>query len=213
LLEKPMFLARLRLDPASAQARRDLSDPYNMHRTLVRAFVTEDQSAVPRFLWRMEPVYDWKRPEILVSAERAGDWRFLEGEAGYLRQDEDGGVACRQIDLATVIQPDAVLRFRMAANPTVTRAGKRLGLVGEDGQLEWLGRQGERHGFQVLGALVSGGDMMYGRRQGGRVSLLRVLFDGVMQVRDPQLLRQAMLAGIGPGKAFGCGMLSVRAGA
>lgn len=205
-----MFLTRLRPDPASAQARRDLSDPYDMHRTLVRAFATERQGVVPRFLWRMEPVQDWRRPEVLVSAEQAGDWSFLAREARYLRAEGDD-LATREIDLSTLIRTDAVLRFRLAANPTVTRAGKRLGLVGEDAQLEWLGRQGERHGFQVQATLVSGADMMHGRRQGGRVSLLRVLFDGVLQVRDPQLLRQAMVSGIGPGKAFGCGMLSLSA--
>ncbi len=205
-----MFLTRLRLDPASAQARRDLSDPYDMHRTLVRAFAPEGQGEVPRFLWRMEPVQDWQRPEVLVSAEQAGDWTFLQQEAGYLRADAEG-LATRELDLSAVIRTDALLRFRMAANPTVTRAGKRLGLVGEDAQLEWLERQGERHGFQVQAALASGGDMLHGRRQGGRVSLLRVLFDGVLQVRDPQLLQRAVLTGIGPGKAFGCGMLSLSA--
>lgn len=203
-----MFLTRLRLDPASAKARRDLSDPYDMHRTLVRAFASESQADVPRFLWRLEPVQDWKRPEVLVSADRAGDWSFLNAEPGYLRAD-GAGLATREVDLSTVIRAEAPLRFRLAANPTVTRSGKRLGLVGEDAQLEWLGRQGERHGFQIQAALVSGGDTMHGRRQGGRVSLLRVLFDGFLQVRDPQLLRQAVLSGIGPGKAFGCGMLSL----
>lgn len=205
-----MFLTRLRLDPASAQARRDLSDPYDMHRTLVRAFAPQGQGEVPRFLWRLEPVQDWKRPEVLVSADQAGNWSFLDAGPGYLRSDAEG-LATRQVDLSALIHGDALLRFRLAANPTVTRAGKRLGLVGEDAQLEWLGRQGERHGFQLQAALVSGGDMMHGRRQGGRVSLLRVLFDGVLQVHDPQLLQRAVLSGIGPGKAFGCGMLSLSA--
>ncbi len=203
-----MFLTRLRLDPASAKARRDLSNPYDMHRTLVRAFASEGQARVPRFLWRLEPVQDWRRPEVLVSADQAGEWSFLDAEPGYLHADGQG-LAMREVDLSRVVCADAPLRFRLAANPTVTRNGKRLGLVGEDAQLEWLGRQGERHGFEVQAALVSGGAMMQGRRQGSRVSLLRVLFDGVLWVRDPQLLQQAVLSGIGPGKAFGCGMLSL----
>jgi CRISPR system Cascade subunit CasE len=203
-----MYLTRLRLDPASAQARRDLSNPYEMHRTLVRAFASEGLARVPRFLWRLEPVQDWKRPEVLVTAEQAGDWSFLDAEQGYLHASGDG-LATREIELSRVVRAEVPLRFRMAANPTVTRAGKRLGLMGEDAQLEWLGRQGERHGFEVHAALISGSEMMHGRRQGSRVSLLRVLFDGVLRVRDPELLRQAVLSGIGSGKAFGCGMLSL----
>lgn len=203
-----MFLTRLRLDPASAQARRDLSDPYDMHRTLVRAFVTESEEPVPRFLWRLEPVQDWSRPEVLVLAEQPGHWGFLQAERGYLRADAEG-LAGQAIDLAAMTRAGAALRFRLAANPTVTRAGKRFGLVGEEAQLAWLNRQGQRYGFEVLEAVVSGGDVVHGRRPGGRISLLRVLFDGVLKVNDPHALQQAVRAGIGPGKAFGCGLLSL----
>ena len=46
-----MYLSRLKLDTRSPQVRRDLSDSYDMHRTLVRAFVDDPGQTPPRFLW------------------------------------------------------------------------------------------------------------------------------------------------------------------
>jgi CRISPR system Cascade subunit CasE len=203
-----MHLTRLRLDPHNAQARRDLADPYDMHRTLVRAFVSDAREKPPRILWRLEPSQAWDQPVVLVQSLEAGDWAFLSSVPGYLKP-ANGAVVGKAIDPAALLRPEACLRFRLTANPTVTREGKRLGLVGPDAQLEWLHRQGRRHGFEVQAALVTASDMLRGRKGPMRVTLMRVLFDGVLQVRNPVELASAVATGIGPGKAFGCGLLSL----
>lgn len=203
-----MHLTQLRLDPRSAQARRDLADPYDMHRTLVRAFVRGERDSPPRFLWRLEPGQDWSQAVLLVQSAEPGDWSFLAHAPGYLLGG-DVAINTKAFDPAALLRPGANLRFRLAANPTVTREGKRLGLVGEDAQLAWLQRQGQRLGFDLATALVSGSDMVHGRKGNARVSLRRVLYEGVLQVRDAQALVGAIASGIGPGKAFGCGLLSL----
>lgn len=202
-----MQLTQLRLDARNAQARRDLADPYDMHRTLVRAFVRDERERPPRFLWRLEPGQDWSRPTVLVQSDQPGDWTFLSDVQGYLAGSELP--AAKAFEPGSLVDASARLRFRLAANPTVTRQSKRLGLIGEEAQLAWLERQGARHGFDVVAALVTGSDMLHGHRSGSRVSLRRVLFEGVLQVRDAKALRHALATGIGPGKAFGCGLLSL----
>lgn len=206
-----MQLTQLRLDPHNAQARRDLADPYDMHRTLVRAFVRSEHERPPRVLWRLEPGQAWSQPVVLVQSELPGDWSFLNAVPGYLAA-EGLPPATKAFDPGALLRPGAHLRFRLAANPTVTRQGKRQGLVGEEAQLAWLQRQGERLGFHVATALVSGSDMLHGRRGNARVSLRRVLFEGVLEVRDAGALGAAVAAGIGHGKAFGCGLLSLARG-
>lgn len=67
------------------------------------------------------------------------------------------------------LESDISYRFRLFANPTVTRQGKRYGLVGEEQQLAWLARQGERHGFVVEAALVTFSEVL-GSRKGRHAS-------------------------------------------
>lgn len=203
-----MHLTRLRLDPRSAQVRRDLGDPYEMHRTLVRAFVRDAEQTPPRILWRAEPTAAWSDPVVLVQAQEPADWSVLEALPNYLK----GDVEMRDISPEGWLQPEQRYRFRLFANPTVTRDGKRQGLVSEATQLAWLARQGERHGFSVEAALVTGSDVLRSRKQDSRISVLQACFEGRLQVRDCTALASALREGIGPGKAFGCGLLSLGRG-
>ncbi len=203
-----MYLTRLRLDPRSAQARRDLSEPYEMHRTLVRAFVRDAEQVPPRILWRAEPTAAWSEPVVLVQAQEPADWSVLEALPNYLK----GSAETRDISPEGWLQHEQCYRFRLFANPTVTRDGKRQGLVSEEAQLAWLARQGERHGFAVEAALVTGSDQLRSRKQDSRISVLQACFEGRLRVRDSTALAAALRAGIGPGKAFGCGLLSLGRG-
>lgn len=200
-----MYLTRLQLDLRSARARHDLADPYEMHRTLVRAFVRDDEQIPPRILWRAEPVSAWSAPVVLVQAEEAGDWSVLAALPNYLKAEAE----TRQLQPEQWLHEGARFRFRLFANPTVTRSGKRQGLLSEEAQLAWLGRQGERLGFAVEAALVSGSELLQGRKGDSRISLLKACFEGRLQVREPAALQEALRTGIGPGKAFGCGLLSL----
>lgn len=201
-----MHLTRLTLDPRSAQARRDLGDAYEMHRTLARAFVADAQSVPARFLWRLEAGSNaWATPVVLVQAATAGDWSALQALPNYLQRP----VESKRLTLEEWVEGGARYRFRLQANPTVTHQGKRYGLVGEAEQLAWLGRQGERHGFSVEAALATASDILASRKGESRISLQRVCFEGRLQVSELAAFSRALTMGIGPGKAFGCGLLSV----
>lgn len=203
-----MYLTRLRLDPRSAQARRDLADPYEMHRTLVRAFVRDVDQTPPRILWRVEPMVAWSEPVVLVQAQELANWSVLEPFSNYLKHEAE----TRDISPESWLRDDQRYRFRLFANPTVTRDGKRQGLVSEEAQLAWLLRQGERHGFVIEAALVTGSELLRSRKQDSRISVLKVCFEGRLLVRDCVALASALRSGIGPGKAFGCGLLSLGRG-
>lgn len=201
-----MHLTRLRLEPRSAQARRDLSDAYQMHRTLARAFVADASSPPDRFLWRLEAgSSDWSNPVVLVQSASPANWLALRELPNYLKGEPE----TRTFDSRQLVQAGADYRFRLHANPTVTRNGKRYGLAAEDEQLAWLSRQGEKHGFEVHAALVSASDMAKMRKADRWMQVQRACFDGVLRVTDSASLAQAIESGIGPAKAFGCGLLSL----
>lgn len=203
-----MFLSKLTLDPRHPQARRDLSDAYEMHRTLARAFVFDAETAPARFLWRLERRADYQSsPIVLVQSERPADWSVLDAFSGYAKEIH----ANKDVNLDMLIQPDARYRFRLLANPTVTRGRKRYGLMREEEQLAWISRQGGRHGFSVLDCMRGADERLQVRqgRSGNRITLHTVLFEGLLQAEAPESLRPALLSGFGHGKALGLGLLSL----
>ena len=111
-----------------------------------------------------------------------------------------------------VARPQSGARgLKPACQSTVTRAGKRYGLHDDDERLAWLQRQGQKHGFALLAAERAANGRL-STAQGARnrlITLDTVLFEGVLQPTDAHALRQALVAGIGPGKALGLGMLSL----
>lgn len=200
-----MHLSRLRLDPRSQEARRDLANPYEMHRTLTRCFANDSNAVPPRFLWRPEPLANWHEAVILVQSDTLPSWDVLMLRDRYLR----GAPESKMLMPEQHLQRGTDYRFRLFANTTVTRSGKRYGLVSEDAQLAWLTRQGEKAGFSVQAALVISGDVLRARKEDMPISLQRACFEGRLRVTDASVLAHAMRRGIGPAKAFGFGLLSL----
>ncbi len=112
------------------------------------------------------------------------------------------------------------VRFRLRANPTVKRNDKRKRLDPRPDHIvpehtEWLRRKLEQAGCgQVkVDNLVPG--WAYGWRTkhepqpNQRMQFWSVLFEGSFRVDDTRALRDVLISGIGPGKAFGFGLLSV----
>lgn len=203
-----MYLSRLRLNPLDPSARRDLASAYEMHRTLARVYSADANSTPARFLWRLErdgnALHD---STVLVQAAQPGRWGVLRAEDGYLEQLD----ADKPVPLDKLLNPGRHYRFRLLANPTVTRDGKRFGLHGEEALMAWLARQAQRGGFALHEAACSA----HGRlsvtqgRAGQRITVDTALFDGRLEAVDLERLKQCLLCGIGPAKALGMGMLSI----
>src|SRR5690606_17791954 len=101
-----------------------------------------------------------------------------------------------------------------------TAVGKRVELAREEDQVAWLRRKAEASGFRLCSARLSSGESAesvilanWARSQGSKaghpLTLATVLASGVLEVTDSGRFREALCKGIGPGKAFGCGLLSV----
>lgn len=220
-----MLLHRIHLNTRCREARRDLADPYQMHATLCRAFALPHVKCPPgELLWRLEPETGADgMPRVLVQSKAQPDWTRIS-PAEWLGRVEPG------VDLVERLKLDGLqvgqrFRFRLRANPCVTRNGKRLGLFQLVDQEAWLARKGERHGFVVprlptsnetaggqlrIDVRVSQDQMLRGNQHSGNgIRVFSVLYDGLLQVSDPERFRMALQTGIGHGKALGLGLLSV----
>jgi len=205
-----MYLSKLLLnpDPRCRSVLRDLADPYEMHRTVLRAFPDRSSGGPGRVLFRLEPPRPDHPPTVLVQSDKTPDWSPLTDRNGYLLESPQFK------PYRPAFRREQRLRFRLRANPTVKRDGKRHGLIRGEQQLAWLGRKAKVGGFTLLQVRTSRQARRLSRKaspQGGvrQAVHLGVDFEGILQVTDPDAFLAALAGGIGPAKAFGCGLLSV----
>jgi len=220
-----MFLHRIHLDRRCREARRDLADPYQLHATLCRAFSQTNRKCPEReILWRLEPETGSDGcPHVLIQSQTVPDWDGI-GVKGWLAKADP------PLDLKNRLKLDTIttgqrFRFRLRANPCVTRNGKRLGLLQLIEQEQWIKRKGQSHGFALpqlpsfdlsemgqerVDVRVSQERMLSGtQHQGNTIRIFSVLYDGVMTVTDAGAFVKVLHTGIGHGKALGLGLLSV----
>jgi len=121
------------------------------------------------------------------------------------------------------LQKGQKIRFRLRANPIKTIKDEdgrlnqrdeikkcRVPLIREEDQKAWIERKLEK--ICSLDALVFQQEMpLYFRKSNSKRAgkIQTVLFDGVLNINDPDALIEMIKNGIGPAKAFGCGLLSM----
>jgi CRISPR system Cascade subunit CasE len=208
-----VHLSRLILNPQNRRVQREISDVYQLHRTIMRAFPDHLTDTTERVLFRLERelcegglvllVQSWTRPDWSWLAEPTASNMVLEGG----RENP----AVKAFDLC--LDKGQVLAFRLRANPTVKRGGKRLGLYRESEQQEWLERKALQGGFRILSARMGADEVMHSSLQRldktHPLRFLAVDFNGLLQVTDPSRLQEVISLGIGSGKGLGFGLLSL----
>jgi CRISPR system Cascade subunit CasE len=215
-----MYLSRLILNPRSRQVQREIADLYQLHRTLMNAFPDGLTEKDERVLFRLETHPRTGVFTLLVQSWKQPDWTYLNDS--YLlppRQLPPGVLANPAVKRFELdVTAGQMLAFRLQANPTVRRKfddgnHKRVGLYSEEEQAEWLARKAEHGGFRLLSVHTSEQSTVIGwaRRNGHRhrLQFLSVRFDGLLQVVEPDRLRETVRQGIGSAKAFGFALLSL----
>jgi CRISPR system Cascade subunit CasE len=158
-----------------------------------------------------------------VQSRSLPDWNRV-GVHAWLAQTESA------IDLKERLKLDTLkagqrFRFRLRANPCVTRNGKRMGLLRLEEQETWVKRKGDQHGFSLpqlvafdlsespqerIDVRISQEQMLRGKQHAGNgIRIYSVLYDGILTVNEPGKFRGALQTGIGHGKVMGLGLLSV----
>jgi len=234
-----MYLSCLLIDTGTnpdrpRPGRTWLRQPYRIHQRLCMGFPEEaSKAADPEFLKPYEPARFHGVHEKTRTAEHAFLYRvdpLPGGRAMVVVQSApcpDWTYAFQNAMHLLVGPPDVkpveycyasgqTLVFRLRANPTRrdNHTKKREGVLTEDKQRKWLERKGREGGFEVLSVTIT--DESFKRAFRGHpgddaepMSHLAIRYDGVLRVTDPDAFRKTIIAGIGSGKAFGFGLLSV----
>lgn len=198
-----MMMTQMRLNFDSQQVRRDIGDPYEMHRTMQR--LVDGHDARP--LWRLDYDSAGNSATVLLQTKETPNPRAFEAlDEDYLLSFES-----RPNQLLENIDAGDALHFRVWANPTVTREGKRHGLVRYEEQIAWIERTFQRHGTSVPGVRAGAiRRVVAGRRRASRpIVVMGVMFDGRLTVHDANAFRAAVIQGIGPAKSLGFGLVTL----
>ncbi|ABC20975.1 type I-E CRISPR-associated protein Cas6/Cse3/CasE [Rhodospirillum rubrum] len=156
---------------------------------------------------------------LIVSARPPGDgqglWRletkpyapaFREGQRFGFTLRANPATAVKQAGETRGKRVDAIMHAKTrSATPLTVEDRERVAL-------DWL--LDRQQGFGVLfeRALCSAGGYRQVRvPRGGKAITFSVIdYEGVFTVRDPGLLGQALVRGIGKAKAYGCGLMLLR---
>ncbi|MGW4378967.1 type I-E CRISPR-associated protein Cas6/Cse3/CasE [Kitasatospora sp. NPDC004531] len=209
-----LWLTRIIPDQRHRDVHRDGDDAVNLHHRIMSLFPDDVPATEPRrhlgILFRTETGRDGDR--ILLQSNREPDLTRLP--AGY------GTAAAKPLTpLLDALRKGLPVRYRIAANAArkpgaTTRAlydlPEVVPLNGPHAD-EWWTRQAEASGLALTTLHSTPLDTAAGnRRQNNqRVRHARTLFEGAAHITDPDLLRTRIRDGIGRGKAYGCGMLSI----
>jgi CRISPR system Cascade subunit CasE len=225
------YFSRLSIDPASVNTARLAKEicinAYREHQHLWRLFEA-DPDAERDFLFRREqPANGFPRFYLLSGREpQHGNkvWRIetkayrpvihagqqlafsLRVNPVITRRDAHG----RQVRHDVVMDLKHRIDFknlpvseRPAPNELVQQAG-----------LEWLQARAGRHGFAFSPGKVQveGYQRHRATKKGGKkpIRYSTLDFTGLLTVAEPDLFQQTLTKGMGPAKAFGCGLLLVR---
>lgn len=225
-----MYLSRLILNPRSRQVQHELADPYELHRTVSRAFpdglfkAERTEENATNVLFRVDLHPRTRIPTLLVQSRQHPSWGFLSAEKkDYLLGENDlpldvENPSVKEMNLQ--LHEGQTLAFRLRANPTVKKdregkkQGRRVGLIHEEDQHKWIMRKLEIAGATLVSVNIvneqfTRGKLFIEKEQQKRMNFLSVQFDGVLQIKDSAKLLDSISSGFGSAKGLGFGLLSL----
>lgn len=163
--------------------------PESLHRAVMAAFPDGGETARAewRILHRLEP-----DGSVLVQSAVPGSWASILTWSAYQQRT----ITHEPIEGQRYL-------FRMAINPVATRNGRRIPTTAES----WLGRR-------AIGATLDIQDIVYATRydrssSGHRVITEVATVSGGLVVTDVERFTDVLCNGLGRGRAYGCGLVSV----
>jgi len=224
------YFSRVSIDPVSVNAsnlaKEVCVNAYREHQHLWRLF-DADPDAERDFLFRREqPTGSFPRFYLLSGREPRRSDSVWQIETKSYRPAIRAGqrlafslrvnpIVARRDAQGRQVRHDVVmdLQHHMGFKEMQPSERPLLAELVQQAGVEWLQKRTERHGFSFLpGELrVEGYQQHRASKKGGKkpIRYSTLDFTGLLTVTDADLFQQALMKGIGPAKAFGCGLLLV----
>lgn len=210
---------RLHLDPRSRQARKLLGNPQAMHAAVLSCFPKEVADK-ERILWRQDGKLRGtdEHAVYIVGPDNCDPNRIAEQTGSQTEPQK-----ARYDRLLGALEDGQHWHFEVVLNPVAAKKapgsprgtrGKLTALVGEEAQLEWFNAKAKSCGFTPLETLIVERETLrfsksVNNSKGRQVVIGTVRYRGTLQIDDAESFKKALVEGIGRGKAYGCGLLTL----
>ena len=200
-----MYLTKIELGLTNPGIRASLRDTQRMHRLVTGFFGTQRKdgeilfcsrvrgAVVDLYLYSAQPVEPERfPPDVRLIAQR--------DVTRWLEEMENGTILGFQLE---------TMPFRKTAEAGAKNSRRRALRTPQEREA-WLRRKAEQSGFRILSLEEAPGEKLVARHSaenGGSLTLDSWIYTGRLCVTDAEVFRLAIRRGIGPGKAYGLGML------
>lgn len=205
-----MFLSRVEIPWDAAR------NPYEFHRQLWRLFPGVEKEARRSgdearqgFLFRVEENLPGRPARLLVQSRQAPAMASGVSVIGSREFNPQPVAGQRRAFLLTANPVKTITDAEREAKPGKKSDKCRVPLIQEAAQREWLARK-LAHAAQIEATDVLPHAPLHFRKGNRGGKLVTVSYEGTLRVSDPAALAVCLENGIGPAKAFGCGLLLVR---
>lgn len=209
------FLTRFQLDFTKRSTMKALVSPNLFHGAVESAFPGERK----RCLWRIDSL-SGRNYLLLLSTEKPN---LMHAVKQFGVEDNEPLWETKEYTpLLDRIQNGTKWRFRLTANPTKScknssekeKRGTVYAHITPEYQKQWLLERSEKHGFTLEENSFSVVEHKWqkffkGSERRHPVTLLSVTYEGYLTVKDAELFKNTLVNGLGRGKAYGMGMLTV----
>jgi len=205
-----MYMTRMELDRSRRATIAALASPNKLHGAIESGFSGDRQ----RRLWRIDELDG--RCYLLVVSEDAPD---LSCAAAQFAPAPDCWQTREYDAFLQRITVGSRWHFRLSANPTISypregeKRGKVCAHVTAEQQKAWLMQRAGKCGFRLKEEdyeVVKRGVLnFYKGADRKRVTLGVCEYEGWLEIADADLMRETLTKGIGRGKAYGLGLLTI----
>ena len=202
-----MYLSRIKLNTTLRKTQLAMASPNIFHGAIEDAFESKQE----RNLWRLDRLKgDYY---LLVLSASEPDIKGIIDQFGYVG---DVGEVKSYEPLLDRISNDQTWRFRIVANPThsIKNAKGRGKVVAHSSvkyQREWLEKKAVQNGFELREVNIASSEwkIFKKRDNNSRVRLKQTTYEGILTVKDTEAFKTALVTGIGRGKVYGMGLLTI----
>lgn len=209
------YLTELTFDPAHKTARHELTHPALLHQrtmSLLPDGLGHSPRAEAGCLWRLDTNTSTRPPSALLQTATPPDTTVLPD--GYLLRP----ARTKNLEPALrSLSEGQRIRYRIVVNPTrvrTTEDGRKSRVVVPNAELEsWWVERLAKLGFAADTATTRFvAEPALALAKPRRFKIARTRIDGAASITGPDAAAEAIRAGIGRSRSWGCGLLTIAPG-